>query len=303
MAPLISFLIDEFSIKGAMLLLGGLWLNICVVGALLRPISSYARTNRLSLPPDDDTEKEFGNDDHDALVEQKVPSVRCDIKVQIIAPTIPSEVKAEINSLTREEQEEWDKTRRKLRIVQSKSEHDRITPKPGNQDPEKVNSMEESLEKAHLPSPFVAALKAENRLFTKTYLASSLPNALHIQHTIKENANADNKARSLFGSNISIPSLLYRGDSIMDLARASALEKKPDGTQDLGATKSTYLEFLINPLLIRDLFILGCGYYAYYTPIVSLPAYGKEMGIDKFEIAWTVGLIGKVSAWSHSERI
>ena len=48
MPPFIMWLIDSYgSLSGALLILGGLMLNICVAGALLRPLSAYSSPARL----------------------------------------------------------------------------------------------------------------------------------------------------------------------------------------------------------------------------------------------------------------
>ena len=39
--PLIRYLVDEYSFRGAMMILGGLLFNLCVCGALYRPLSFY----------------------------------------------------------------------------------------------------------------------------------------------------------------------------------------------------------------------------------------------------------------------
>ena len=298
MAPLTSFLIDEYSIRGALLLLAGLWLNICVVGALLRPINTYHESNPSGTNENEDVDE---NDEN-------VPSTtgNCDIEIKVIpcetnehTSNDMNEESAERMKVNAEENVDERKisSRQQKRMVQSKSEHSHLVTTVQIENLKRMASQERSIKKVHVSNPIIAALKAESRAFVKSPLTSSLPNGLHMQHPKEETAPQDNKARSLFGSNMSITSLLYRGDSIYDLNSVvsrtnTALDK--DLTQDtLDEPKSTYLQFLFSPLLMRDLFILGCGYYAYYTPIVSFPAYGDEMGINKFEIAWTVGLIGK----------
>ncbi len=359
-APLTSLLIGKYSIRGATLLLGGLWLNICVIGALLRPIDTGAAGawqregagqggggGGRGGGPDEggggggglveegrpvsegvgggggDAEREEGTD-------PEVPEeAKCDVEVNVIPCAENNEGKREEGRCDDEEEEEendrWKKPEPKM--VTSQSEHVHLKARL-IQDLHPVLSSPSNGalgDGFKLSNPVIKALKIESGLcpasvlhkpMTKTLLATSLPDALHVQHTLPPRTpelhrrQDPTRARSLFGSNVSIPSLLYRGESILDLSRpartAAAAVVAMDTTNnnhvvakaeeaqgpDAGGS-ATYLEFLFNPTLLRELFILGCGCYAYYTPIVAFPAYGREMGIDTFEIAWTVGLIGE----------
>ena len=240
LAPVISFLIDTYSVRGAVLLLAGLWLHICCIGALLRPFDTSLAY--------DECDEEIGG---------------CDLEVKVASGDNKNQNHKDNSG--------------------------------GNIDSnlsQKMKSTGELTNKLYMSNPTIAKLKGKHRM-----LGSSLPNELHIKSEKRRNvAEVNNMGITLFGSNLSVPGLLYRGNSIIDLNKVSRTEVQETNTthDDLGQAKASYLKFLSNQFLIRDVFVLGCGFYAYYTPIVALPAYGYELGMKKIDVAWTVGLIGKI---------
>ena len=217
LAPVLSFLIDTYSVRGAVLLLAGLWLNICCIGTLLRPFDT-------SLVYDECEEEVEG----------------CDFEVRGASGG----------------NNNWEQKENSGNIYSNQFQ--------------KTKSTGELNSKLHRSSNLtISKLKGEQRI-----LGSSLPNELHIKSEKRENVVEVNiTARTLFGSNLSVPNLLCRGNSIIDVNKVSKTDAEVTNAtpDDIEETKSSYLQFLLNPSLIRDLFVLGCGFYAYYTPIIALP--------------------------------
>ncbi len=286
-----------------MLILGGVWLNICVAGALLRPLSNTQDvTDVYNNPSEVDGESKLAIDEK-CDVDHDVPQSECDIKINVIPCKNEDDecgnevVKGdeEMNNNRNVEENVENEKNIKIKLPQSRSEHVKFNPDITEPLVKKDKNESGSMKHIHISNPRIDALKREAGATSaaqrsKNLSATSLPNSLHVVHLNKNLPN-------LFGSNMSVANLLYRGNSMCDLtvisgpSKMKKLQKDADDAET-GSNKSSYKELLCNPYLLRDLFILGCGYYAYYTPIVSLPAYGAELGIDKFEIAWTVGLIG-----------
>ncbi len=303
MVPLTSFLVEQYSIKGAMLILGGVWLNICVAGALLRPLSNTQDVTDVYSPETDEEYKIAIEKCDKCDTQHDVPQSECDIKINVIPcknedDECDSEIEKcdeEMNNNRNLEKSFENEKKIKIKLPQSHSEHVKFNPEITEPLVKESKNESGSMKHIHISNPRIDALKREAGATSaaqrsKNLSATSLPNSLHVVHLNKNLPN-------LFGSNMSVANLLYRGNSMCDLTVISGPSKmkklqKDAEDAETGSNRSSYKELLCNPYLIRDLFILGCGYYAYYTPIVSLPAYGAELGINKFEIAWTVGLIG-----------
>lgn len=73
--PSFQFLIDQYSWRGAMLILGALQLNLCLCGALLRPLNSYDPPKELTAE-EKDLEMQFTNDIPDSKQHLKTKIIR-----------------------------------------------------------------------------------------------------------------------------------------------------------------------------------------------------------------------------------
>ncbi|XP_056621512.1 monocarboxylate transporter 13 [Triplophysa dalaica] len=73
--PSFQFLIDQYSWRGAMLILGALQLNLCLCGALLRPLDSYDPPKELK-GEEKDLEMQFTNDRPESKQHLKTKIIR-----------------------------------------------------------------------------------------------------------------------------------------------------------------------------------------------------------------------------------
>ncbi|KAA0715102.1 Monocarboxylate transporter 2 [Triplophysa tibetana] len=73
--PSFQFLIDQYSWRGAMLILGALQLNLCLCGALLRPLDSHDPPKELTAE-EQDLEMQFTNDRPDSKQHLKTKIIR-----------------------------------------------------------------------------------------------------------------------------------------------------------------------------------------------------------------------------------
>ncbi|XP_057204347.1 monocarboxylate transporter 13 isoform X2 [Triplophysa rosa] len=81
LTPSFQFLVDQYSWRGAMLILGALQLNLCLCGALLRPLDSHVPPKELTaeekvLSQAHTSSKEFTNDKPDSKRHLKTKIIR-----------------------------------------------------------------------------------------------------------------------------------------------------------------------------------------------------------------------------------
>ena len=275
LAPLLSFLISYYGIRGTLILMGGLWLHLCVIGLLLRPLPKVRELE----------------------VEVKVESRRqSQVHVQC-----QCQRQGRKGSLLQSQ----DHCKAECQCQYDGQCQQRSSLENGR--PGKVTELV-------LESVKVTKTYNSNKDLTSMGTGQGeTAHAITMQNSdAVENKDAlENKIQS--NPDICTKTLAYQKGTIVTPSNANQKPiNATEGEEDLQSElllstiiahdaqeSNSYLSFLKNPPMWGLLMTMGCGFFGYYMPFVAIPLWAEETGLHRKSVALVISVVGLVEIVSR----
>ena len=256
MAHVMAHSIAVYSIRGALIILAGMWLHTEIIGAVLRPVSTDTRESIIGIsePQAQTPCIEIGDTSKDDNVKSNT--------------TLPVSCVADSSNTVAVTEEV-----------------------PYNETNNRTTTMDDDpgiLERTHLMTANAVIHLSDSSNSTNETPVSVQTKFITEQSGISEGLNADMDLcqSEIFAEKCDVEKGIdnaRKGNSCDVSIKSSAVKAARE-----------YCAFLNNANLIVTLLALSCGFLAYYGTIVALAPYMEELGMSHVQTAWFMTMFGGI---------